>query len=92
MYFRYYSRIDLVVDDLEMAEFYLRWATEFAVLAKKHGKKPLLDSEVLDNLSWSLRYLDNAMEASMLLGADDHKAFFALFDELWAKRKEIMNM
>ena len=92
MYFRYYTRVDLVVDDLEMAEFYIRWAERFATLAKNHGKKPLLDRGVHSNLSWSLRYLDNAMEDSVWLGTDDHKAFFELFDELLAKRKEIMNM
>lgn len=87
MYYQY--RVTIVVDDLGMCEFYLHWAEEFAALARKRGQHPLLNRDVQFNITWAMRYLDDAIDGSIYLGMADHEAFMELYNELWDRRKAI---
>ncbi len=87
----HYTYVDLVVDCLDMCEFYLHWAEEFAALARKRGQHPLLNRDVQDNISWAMRCLDNAINESIHLGTADFEAFTQLYHGLWTRRKAIEN-
>ena len=88
----YKDKVNDVLEELAMAEAYLRRTKAFADYARRYGDQPMLTMRVQRSVKGVLTLLGNALDYSVYLDSADYKALSELVDELWAKTNAIVKV